>query len=95
MIKLPFITCQSDLSKPWAKDLTKQAIYELNNQLTIPMKILKVEYIEETGKDKGWTSINVEVDDCADIKEWDDAVVVFLIGVEYRRKMFKGARANL
>ena len=87
MIDLPFITTQAKLDDPEIKDLTKQAIYELNNQLTIPMKILDIEYKPDI-HNKDWNAVNVKVEDCADKTEWSNAVSNFLAGVEWKRKIF-------
>lgn len=60
------------------------AAFELNNLLTIPMKILGI--TEEKLPNSDWTNINLEVEDCADVKEFDLIVAAFLKGVVYRRK---------
>lgn len=81
---LSFITTSHKMTEE-AKDVTKHSILELNNSLVMPMKILKINYLESKNAD--WTDINIEVEDCADIQEWDLAVANFLIGTEWKKQL--------
>ena len=72
-MNLPFILFKNKLDKDW---VLGHAL-KLNNLSTIPMKILEV---VETEKQDGHYLYSIEVEDCADKKEWEFLVKCFHVG---------------
>ncbi len=78
--KLPFLTFAYRPTDDWLKN----TIFELNNELTVPVKILE---IEKCKKDNGKFGVWVIVEDILDTDEWDKVVSLFLLGFNGRAKI--------
>ena len=83
MIELKFLCVPYDPTKE-REDLIRQAAFELNNLLAIPMKIVDLEV--GPASTPNYHNVNINVEDCADEKEWDDLVKAFVAGVQFGGK---------
>lgn len=69
-------------------EIYRAAIFELNNLLVIPMKILEIKTKRVTKSDgKERTYYSVDVENCADEKEWDHLVACWMLGFNTKAKL--------
>ena len=80
MKTLSFIKLKAINESKKTLEVYRNAVFEINNLLTVPMKILDLTVEKSTSDGIEYNSYHVVVDDCADETEWDNFVSAFVVG---------------